>query len=217
MTAGSSKTGGPAKAGHYIGGPPEGARLRAKRSGEASPKARWRRGHYESTIRVGISACLLGQEVRYDGGHKHAGFLVDAFGPSVEWVAVCPEVEAGFGTPREPVQLSRADGAIRLVTVTTRRDLTAPMNELIRRRLPELRLEELSGYILKASSPSCGPGQVKLFDQHGTTSVESGRGLFAEALIRQFPALPVEDEGRLADPRLLEDFVTRVFAYRRSA
>lgn len=123
-------------------------------------------------------------------------------------------MEAGFGTPREPVQLSHADDAIRLVTVTTRRDLTAPMDELIRRRLPELHLEELSGYILKANSPSCGPGQVKVFDRHGISLAESGRGLFAEALIRQFPDLPVEDEGRLADPRLLEEFVNRVFAYR---
>jgi len=168
------------------------------------------------TIRIGISACLLGQEVRYDGGHKHAGLLLDAFGTSVEWVAVCPEVEAGFGTPREPVQLSRGDDAIRLVTVTTRRDLTAPMDEFVRRRLPELRLEELSGYILKANSPSCGPREVKVFDGHGGTVVDSGRGLFADALIREFPQLPVEDEGRLADPRLLEEFVRRVFAYYRA-
>jgi len=167
-------------------------------------------------IRIGISSCLLGQEVRYDGGHKRASFLIDAFGDFVEWVSVCPEVEAGFGTPREPVQLSRGDDSIRLVTVTTRRDLTAPMAELIRRRLPELRLEELSGYILKANSPSCGPGQVKVFDRHGVTVAESGRGLFAEALIRQFPALPVEDEGQLADPRLLEEFIQRVFAYHRA-
>jgi uncharacterized protein YbbK (DUF523 family) len=180
---------------------------------EGPPKG----GHYENaTIRVGISACLLGQEVRYDGGHKRAGFLVDAFGQSVEWVPVCPEVEAGFGTPREPVQLSRDDGALRLVTVTTRRDLTAPMDEFMRRHLPELRLEELSGYILKANSPSCGPGQVEIFDGDGVTHVQSGRGLFAEALIRQFPALPVEDEGRLADPRLLDDFIKRVFAYHRA-
>ena len=167
----------------------------------------------DNRLRIGVSACLLGEEVRYDGGHKLAPFLIDAFGDSVEWVSVCPEVEAGFGTPREPVQLSRAEDAIRLVTVTTRRDLTAPMDELIRRRLPELRLEELSGYILKANSPSCGPGQVKVFDRHGVTVGESGRGVFAEALIRQFPALPVEDEGRLADPRLLEEFVSRVYAY----
>ena len=181
----------------------------------SSDEGRAEAAHDRGTVRVGISACLLGREVRYDGGHKHAGFLLDAFGPSVEWVAVCPEVEAGFGTPREPVQLSREADAIRLITVTTRRDLTAPMDELIQRRLADLRAEGLSGYILKANSPSCGPGQVKLFDRGGVSVVESGRGLFAEALMRQFPDLPVEDEGRLADPRLLEEFVRRVFAYRQ--
>jgi uncharacterized protein YbbK (DUF523 family) len=198
----------------------------------------------ERPIRVGISSCLLGEAVRYNGGHKRAEFLFNAFGPfsdtplkrfarsetplrrfarsetplrrfarSVEWVPVCPEVEAGFGTPREPVQLTRGDGAIRLVTVTTRRDLTASMEEFINRRVPELRWKELSGYVLKANSPSCGPGQVRIFDRHGVTVVESGRGLFADALIRQFPKLPIEDEGRLADPRLLEEFIERVFAY----
>ena len=165
-------------------------------------------------IRVGISACLLGEQVRYDGGHKRAQFLIDAFGDSVEWIPVCPEVEAGFGTPREPVQLSRADGATRLVTVTTRRDLTTPMDDLIRRRLLKLRHEGLSGYVLKANSPSCGVDGVTIFDREGAV-VESGRGLFAAALIRQFPQLPIEDEGRLADPRLLEEFMTRVRAYHR--
>ena len=167
-------------------------------------------------IRVGISACLLGEEVRYDGGHKRAQFLIDAFGDSVEWISVCPEVEAGFGTPREPVQLALAEKTIRLVTVTTRRDLTASMDEFIRRRLPELRLKRLSGYVLKAHSPSCGVGGVNVFDREGVV-VESGRGLFADALMRQFPQLPIEDEGRLADPRLLEEFVTRVRAYRRQS
>ena len=164
-------------------------------------------------VRVGISACLLGEEVRYDGGHKRAQFLIDAFGDAVEWVPVCPEVEAGFGTPREPVQLWRASGSIGLVTVTTLRDLTAPMDEFIHRRLPELRGGELSGYVLKANSPSCGLEGVKIFDRDGVV-VESGRGLFADALIRQFPQLPIEDEGRLADPRVLEEFVRRVRAYR---
>ena len=167
-------------------------------------------------VRVGISACLLGEEVRHDGGHKRAQFLIDAFGDTVEWIPVCPEVEAGFGTPREPVQLSRDGTATRLVAVTTRRDLTQPMNEFIRRRLPELRLEELSGYILKANSPSCGLEGVTIFNREGSVA-GSGRGRFADALIRQFPQLPIEDEGRLADPRLLEEFVARVRAYRRSS
>jgi uncharacterized protein YbbK (DUF523 family) len=165
-------------------------------------------------VRVGISACLLGEEVRYDGGHKRAQFLIDAFGPSVQWVPVCPEVEAGFSTPREPMRLSRVDGPIRLVTVTTARDVTAPMEDLIRRRMPELHRDELSGYILKSNSPSCGIDGVAVFDREGTASALA-RGLFADALMRQFPDLPVEEEGRLCDPRLLADFVERVFRYRR--
>jgi uncharacterized protein YbbK (DUF523 family) len=164
-------------------------------------------------IRIGISSCLLGQEVRYDGGHKRTEFLVDAFGGLVEWVPVCPEVEAGFGTPREAIQLERMDGVIRLVTVTTVRDVTPPMEHFIRRRMPELRVNELSGYILKSRSPSCGL-DVNVRNRQGAET-ESGRGLFAEALIREFPRLPIEDEGRLSDPRLLEDFIQRVLAYHR--
>ena len=167
-------------------------------------------------IRVGISACLLGEEVRYDGGHKRAQFLVDAFGPSVEWVSVCPEVEAGFGTPRDPMRLSRIDGVVRLLTVTTARDVTPPMEDFIRRRLAELRRDDLSGYILKSNSPSCGLERVAVFDRQGMDT-EPGRGLFAEALIREFPQLPVEEEGRLSDPRLLAAFVERVFAYYRTS
>ena len=168
----------------------------------------------ESPIRVGISACLLGEEVRWNGGHKRAQFLIDAFGPSVQWVPVCPEVEAGFGTPREPMRLSRVDGTIRLVTVTTARDLTPRMEDLIRRRVPELRRDGLSGYILKSNSPSCGLEGVPMFDRRGTAT-QSGRGLFADVLVRQFPELPVEEEGRLSDPRLLAQFVERVFRYHR--
>ena len=168
----------------------------------------------ESPIRVGISACLLGEEVRWNGGHKRAQFLIDAFGPSVQWVPVCPEVEAGFGTPREPMRLARVDGTIRLVIVTTARDVTAPMEDFIRRSVPVLRWDELSGYILKSNSPSCGLERVPVFDRQGTAA-ESGRGLFAEALVRQCPELPVEEEGRLSDPRLLAAFVERVMSYRR--
>ena len=166
-----------------------------------------------SPVRIGISACLLGERVRFDGNHKRDAFLAEVFGRHVTWVPVCPEVEAGFGTPREAMQLSRVNGVIRLVTVTTARDVTDQMGELIRPRMQELRLKGLSGYILKANSPSCGLA-VKVFDDHGIAS-EPGRGVFAEALTREFPDLPIEDEGRLSDPRLLAEFVERVFAYRR--
>jgi uncharacterized protein YbgA (DUF1722 family)/uncharacterized protein YbbK (DUF523 family) len=164
-----------------------------------------------SPIRVGISACLLGEEVRYDGGHKRDSFLTDVLGEFVQFVRVCPEVEAGFGTPREAMHLRHE---LRLVTVKTNRDVTAQMDRFIRQRVPELEADDLSGYVLKKNSPSCGLERVKVYDRHGVAGTR-GRGLFAEALVRRFPLLPVEEEGRLNDPRLRENFIERVFAYSR--
>ena len=165
-------------------------------------------------IRVGISACLLGQTVRYDGGHKRDPFLVDTFGRFVQWVPVCPEVEAGFGTPREAMRLVRAPAGVRLVTVKSRVDVTAPLAAAVAARIRTLPEEELSGYILKKGSPSCGLMRVKVYDAGGMPS-PGGRGLFATALTEAFPYLPVEEEGRLSDPRLRENFVERVFGYWR--
>ena len=187
MTAGRSESAGPAEAGHHGNGAP---------------------------IRVGISSCLLGQEVRFDGGHKRDSFLTDVFGRFVEFVPVCPEVEAGFGTPREAMHLSRIRGAIRLVTVKTEQDVTPAMERAIRRRIPALESENLSGYVLKKNSPSCGLERVKIYDGTGAP-LARGRGLFADALTQRFPQLPVEEEGRLSDPSLRENFVERVFAYHR--
>ena len=167
-----------------------------------------------SPIRLGISACLLGEEVRYDGGHKRDSFLTGVLSRFVEFVPVCPEVEAGFGTPREAMHLRRANGEIRLVTVKTGRDVTAPMERLVRRRVPALEADDLSGYVLKKGSPSCGMERVKVYEQNGTAA-SGGRGLFADALIRRFPLLPVEEEGRLNDAALRENFIERVFAYHR--
>lgn len=172
-------------------------------------------GSSEHTVRVGISACLLGQEVRYDGGHKRDVFLTEEFGRFVEWVPVCPEVEAGFGTPREAMHLRRSSGELRLVTVKTDRDVTASMDRLIRRRVPALDAEQLCGYVLKKNSPSCGLERVKVYDRNGGSLQATGRGLFATALIARYPLLPVEEEGRLSDPRLRENFIERVFAYSR--
>ena len=179
--------------------------------------------------RIGISACLLGQPVRYDAGHKRDGFLVETFGPHVEWVPVCPEVEAGFGVPRETLRLewrsagaagtSRARGQridprhVALVFPKTGQDVTATMRQYAGRRAAELVQENLSGYVLKKDSPSCGMERVKVYS--GAAVERSGRGLFAEALIATLPNLPVEEEGRLADPRLRDNFVERVFAYQR--
>lgn len=168
----------------------------------------------QDSIRIGISACLLGREVRFDGGHKRDPFLTDTFGQFVEWVPVCPEVEAGFGTPRESMRLVTEDGRLRLVTVKTGIDLTATMEGYSRRRVDRLSQEQLCGYVLKKDSPSCGMERVKVYDANKVPS-RSGHGLFASALQARFPLLPVEEEGRLSDPRLRDNFVERVFAYRR--
>jgi len=166
------------------------------------------------SVRIGISSCLLGEQVRFDGGHKRDRFLTETFGPFVEWVPVCPEVEAGFGTPREPMRLVGRDGGLRLVTVRTGVDLTDRFERFAGRRVAALEREGLSGYVLKKDSPSCGLLRVKVYDAHGVAA-RSGQGMFAAALTERFPYVPVEEEGRLSDSRLRENFVERVFAYKR--
>ena len=165
-------------------------------------------------IRVGISACLLGDEVRYDGGHKRDAFLTTVLGPHVQWVKVCPEVEVGMGSPREPVRLVDDDGRIRMLTVNTGIDHSAAMTAYARRRVEALAEQNLSGYVLKKDSPSCGMARVKVYRGDGPAQ-RTGVGLFARALLDRFPHLPIEEEGRLADRELRENFVERIFAYRR--
>ncbi len=167
-------------------------------------------------IRVGISSCLLGQKVRYDGGHKRDAFLVDLFGRHVEWVPVCPELEMGLGVPREPIHLV-SDGrsrSVRLVGARSGADHTVTMQKYAKDRLEQLEALDLCGYILKKDSPSCGLMRVKVWSTHGMPT-KNGRGLFAAALVARCPRLPVEEEGRLTDARLRENFVERVFAYAR--
>jgi len=176
------------------------------RAGNPTPPAR--------SIRVGISSCLLGESVRFDGGHKRDAFLADTFGRFVEWVPICPEVECGFGTPRESMRLVRVDTSIRLLTVKTAIDLTPRMDEYVRRQMPVIAAADLSGYVLKKDSPSCGLERVKVYGAHGMAA-KTGRGVFAGALVDRFPQLPIEEEGRLSDPKLRENFVERVFAYWR--
>lgn len=167
-----------------------------------------------SVIRLGISACLLGQEVRFDGGHKRDPFLTDELGKFVEWVPVCPEVEIGMGIPREPVQLIRVGETTRMVTMSTRIDYTDRMNEWAITRVEMLASEDLDGYVLKSKSPSCGMWNVKVAHADEATSAD-GRGLFASVLLERFPLLPIEEEGRLADPAVRADFMERVLAYKR--
>jgi uncharacterized protein YbbK (DUF523 family)/uncharacterized protein YbgA (DUF1722 family) len=168
----------------------------------------------EGPIRVGISACLLGETVRFDGGHKRDAFLTDTFGRFVQWVPVCPEVEAGLGTPREAMRLVRDGDSVRLVTVRTREDHTSRLTAAADRIVARLESEELSGYVLKKDSPSCGLSRVKVYDRNDVPA-RAGRGLFATALLERLPHLPVEEEGRLSDPRIRDNFVERVFAFSR--
>jgi uncharacterized protein YbbK (DUF523 family) len=165
--------------------------------------------------RIGISACLLGQEVRYNGGHKRDAALIERLGPSIEWVPVCPEVELGMGTPRPPIRLERRrSGEVRLIMPSSGNDYTDAMRSYAERRVEELAGLDLDGYILKKDSPSCGLRDVEIHQDAGAPS-RTGRGLFAEALIARLPDLPVEEEGRLHDPLVLESFLARVFDHLR--
>jgi uncharacterized protein YbgA (DUF1722 family)/uncharacterized protein YbbK (DUF523 family) len=167
-----------------------------------------------SRIRVGISSCLLGERVRWDGGHKRDPFLVSELGRFVEWLPVCPEVEAGLGVPRPSVRLLSTEGGIRMIENKGEHDHTRSMRAFARRRVAELTKQDLCGYVLKKDSPSCGMERVRVY-RTGAPPVRDGRGLFAEALLDAMPWLPVEEEGRLNDAPLRENFIERVFAYRR--
>jgi uncharacterized protein YbgA (DUF1722 family)/uncharacterized protein YbbK (DUF523 family) len=165
-------------------------------------------------IRLGVSACLLGQEVRYDGGHKRDRFLIDTLGPFVEWVPVCPEVEIGLGVPRDTIRLVGDAAAPRLVVDKTGDDLTARMQRYARARTRELESLDLHGYVLKRGSPSCGLFRVRVYDERGVVRGH-GTGAYARVLTARLPVLPVEEEGRLGDPALRENFIERVFAMAR--
>ncbi len=165
-------------------------------------------------IRIGISACLLGEPVRYDGGHKRDSFLVDVLGKFVTFVPVCPEVEVGMGTPRETLRLVRRADGLHMIAKESGADHTRAMREYAERRVASLETLDLAGYVLKKDSPSCGMERVKVYDANSVAS-KSGQGLFAEALLRRCPLLPVEEEGRLQDARLRENFLERVFAFHR--
>ena len=168
-----------------------------------------------SPLRLGISSCLLGQEVRYDGGHKRDRFLTDVLGNYITWIPVCPEIEIGLGTPRPKIQLERAEnGAVRLAMPTSGEDLTDRMRAYADDRITRLRRHHLAGYVLKKGSPSCGMARVKIRGPIGVLA-RNGVGTFAAELLRLEPDLPVEEEGRLDDARLRENFITRIFAYRR--
>jgi uncharacterized protein YbgA (DUF1722 family)/uncharacterized protein YbbK (DUF523 family) len=168
----------------------------------------------EEKIRLGISSCLLGEKVRFDGSHKHDRFLTETLGRYVEYVPVCPEVELGLPTPRETLRLVGDRDNQRLVFSKSGEDITERMYAWAKKRVKELEKEDLSGFIFKAKSPSSGMARVKLYDKNGSPNSQ-GVGLFAKAFMEHFPLLPVEEDGRLNDPRLRENFIEIIFTLKR--
>lgn len=167
------------------------------------------------TIRVGVSACLLGQPVRYDGGHKRDAYIVETLGRFFEFVPVCPEVECGLSVPRDPMRLTGDPDAPRLVVIKTGQDLTEHMRSFAARRVEELAGEDLCGFIFKSKSPSSGMTRVKVYPEGGGAPVTKGVGLFARVFLDRFPLLPTEEEGRLHDEKLRENFIEHVFTLHR--
>jgi uncharacterized protein YbgA (DUF1722 family)/uncharacterized protein YbbK (DUF523 family) len=165
-------------------------------------------------IKLGVSACLLGENVRYDGGHSHDRFLTDTLGQYIEYVPVCPEVEAGLPVPREAMHLEGDPVSPRLMTINTRQDMTDLLQKWARRRVIELEKNDLCGFIFKSKSPSSGMERVKVYNDK-VVPVKKGVGLFAGIFMEHFPLLPVEDEGRLCDPILRNNFVERIFVFKR--
>ena len=179
--------------------------------------------HESKKIKLGVSSCLLGNPVRFDGGHKKDAWLVNVLSEYAEYVPVCPEVEMGLPIPRETLRLVGDPEAPKLVTTKTYRDFTGQMNAYAAERVKQLEDEHLCGYIFKRGSPSSGMERVRVYKDIDPTQGKknshppshNGVGLFARAFMEHFPLLPVEEEGRLGDARLRENFIERIFLMQR--
>ena len=165
-------------------------------------------------IKLGISSCLLGENVRYDGSHKLDRFLTDTLGQYVEYVPVCPEVECGLPVPRESMHLEGNPDSPHLVTSHTKQDMTDRMVRWAEKRVAEMEREDLCGFIFKSNSPSSGMERIRVYNEK-RIPVKKGVGIFARIFMNHFPLLPVEDEGRLHDPELRESFIERIFTLKR--
>ena len=162
-------------------------------------------------IPVGISTCLLGKEVRHDGGHKHSRYCTQVLSKHFEFRSICPELEAGLGVPRPAIHLREYPEGMRIIETKGQADHTAAMEGFIDDVIPTL--ANLRGYILMAKSPSCGMERIKVHNENGQVTRRDGRGMFADALLQAYPLMPVEEEGRLNDNMIRENFIERVFAY----
>lgn len=168
----------------------------------------------ENRIKIGVSACLLGENVRWNGGHSRDRYLTDTLGLYVEYVPVCPEVECGMGVPRETLRLVGDPDNPSLVTSKTNIDHTDRMNRWARKRVKDLEKENLCGFIFKKKSPSSGLFNVPVRTSKGMPQ-KKGQGIFARIFTEHFPLIPVEEEGRLHDPKLRETFIEQIFTLKR--
>lgn len=174
----------------------------------------WRQWHsQEIPVRLGVSSCLLGEKVRYDGGHARSQYVSDVMSDWVEWVRVCPENEIGLGTPRPTLRLVHDEGRQRLIAPSTEADHTEAMESFSRQRVASI--GELDGFVVKRASPSCGMERIRVYGKSGMPRERNARGLFTKELMEQRPGLPVEEEGRLNDQLLRETFVDRIFCHNR--
>ncbi|MFC1875700.1 YbgA family protein [Thermodesulfobacteriota bacterium] len=168
----------------------------------------------QEKMRIGISSCLLGNAVRWNAGHKQDKYLINTLGQFVEYVPVCPEVEAGFGVPRESMRLVGDPEKPRLITFKSKTDATGQMTHWVKKRVKELAAEDLCGFIFKSDSPSSGMIRVKVYNEKGMPE-KKGVGMFARAFMDRFPLIPAEDDGRLHDPAIRENFIERIFTLKR--
>lgn len=168
-----------------------------------------------SKIKIGVSSCLLGEKVRWNGDHKQNWYAKEILGKFFDYAPVCPEVEVGMGVPRETVHLAGNKNSPRMVGAKTGTDWTQKMARFSAGKVRELSSHDLSGFIFKKGSPSCGIERVSLYTESGNKSNSMAQGLFAQAFIEQFPLIPVEEEGRLNDFKIRENFIVRVFSYHR--
>jgi len=166
-------------------------------------------------IRIGVSSCLIGEKVRWNGDHKQDRYVREILSRYFEYIPVCPEVEVGMGVPRETVALYGDPEKPSMISKKTQTDWTKPMEKYIKSRINTLSADDLCGYIFKSKSPSCGMGRVPLYSEFGSHKVKHGPGMFANAFINSFPLVPTEEEGRLNDPRIRENFIVRVFSFKR--
>ena len=168
----------------------------------------------KNKITLGVSSCLLGEKTRYDSAHTRDQFITCVLGKWVEFVSVCPEVECGFGVPREPLRLVGAPESPCLISVHTRQDYTPRMLLWVRKRVVTLKKEDMWGFILKSKSPSCGIERVKVYDKNGV-AINKGRGLFARVFSEYFPMVPIVDEKVIHNPKTFKNFMDKIFVFRR--